>query len=59
MWLLITSLICWVVWEERNGRTFEDDSGVDRIVIDAILARIYDLLFVKRERPSFHTWIFD
>lgn len=42
MWLLISSTICWVIWEERNGQVFEDKGCGLRRVIDVILAKLYD-----------------
>lgn len=61
MWILIPASLCWVVCEERNMRTFEDKSRLPRSIIDAILSKIYDWLFVDsiRKRPAFRDWIFD
>lgn len=42
IWLLIPSTICWMVWEEKNGRTFEDRTQIDRLTMDAIMTRLYD-----------------
>lgn len=59
MWLLIPTTICWVVWEERNGRTFEDKTWIHRLAMDAIMSRLYDWLFAKSFCPPFHSWIFE
>lgn len=61
MWILIAASVCWVIWEERNLRTFEDKARLPRIIIDAILAKIYGWLFMEsiQERPLFKDWIFD
>lgn len=58
MWKVIPTTACWVVWEERNRRTFEDHSRALRMIIDVILSKLYDWVFVGQtwERPFF---IFD
>lgn len=61
LWMLILAAVCWLVWEERNRRTFEDQSRLSRIIIDTILSILYEWLFAgtNRDRPPFRSWIFD
>lgn len=61
IWKVIPSALCWIVWEERNMRTFEDKSMSPRMIIDAILSMIYDWVFVgpNWERFTIFSWIFD
>lgn len=44
MWQLISSAICWSIWEEHNKRTFEGSSYLFRKIVDATLSKIHDWL---------------
>lgn len=46
IWKVIPTVVSWAVWEERNRRTFEDTSKTPRMIIDAILSKMYDWVFV-------------
>lgn len=60
-WKAVPAAICRVVWDERNRRTFDNKSRPSHVILDAILAKLYDWVFVsqKWERPTFTTWIYD
>lgn len=48
-----------MIWEERNGIIFEDHLHPFRLIIDSILARLHNWLFMGQRDPSFSSWIFD
>lgn len=60
MWLV--AVVCGApIWEECNRKLFEDGALEKRKVLDRILYRIFNWLFVgqQREGPSLSSWIFD
>lgn len=61
LWQMILVALGWSIWEERNGRTFEDKVKSRCCIMDAILSKTFNWIFVDQfsDRPSFLSWIFD
>lgn len=61
LWQLIPTALYWSIWEERNGRTFNDKVSMRCIILDAILSKTSNWLFdvPSMDQPSFRSWIFE